>query len=452
MAQVPKTSDLPRSPRPLDRKAIAGWCLYDVANSAFATLIVTFVYAAFFTSAFFEDENLGAALWARGVTITAVSVALLSPLLGAVADRGGYRKLLLGISTVISVGATAALYFVVPPDHALIALAFVVAGNIAFEMGLVFYNAFLPDLAPREVIGRISGIGWSAGYLGGIAALVLALGLFVLPEEPAFGVSKDNYENIRATCVLVALWFGVLSIPMFLWVKEDKSAVGTGGRSVWSAGWIQLKDTLKELRNYRQIVRFLVARLFYNDGLVTIFAFGGIYFNATFPSDNPDDAMTRLIAFGILLNVTAGIGAFAFGFIDDKIGSKPTIMITIVCLALSSAAALWTRNETVFWIAGALLGIFVGPNQAASRTLMGRFVPPDKENEFFGFFAFSGKATAFMGPFLFSVLLASLTGPFGAQGARSTAMSVTIVFFLIGGLLLLAVDEKEGIEAAHRDD
>jgi UMF1 family MFS transporter len=302
------------------------------------------------------------------------------------------------------------------------------------------------------VIGRISGIGWAAGYLGGIVALVLALGLFVLPDEPAFGISKDNHENIRATCVLVALWFGLLSIPMFLWVKEDKSAVGTGGRSVWSAGWLQLKATVKELRSYRQIVRFLLARVFYNDGLVTIFAFGGIYFNATFPSQDANDAMTRLIAFGILLNVTAGIGAFAFGFIDDKIGSKPTILITIVCLALASATALWTRNEAVFWVAGAFLGIFVGPNQAASRTLMGRFVPPDKENEFFGFFAFSGKATAFMGPFFFSLLVASLAEPFGAQNARSTAMSVTIVFFLIGGLLLLTVNEKEGIEAAHRTD
>jgi len=395
--------------------------------------VVTFIYATYFSKTLGGD-----AVWSRGVVVTAVVVACLSPFLGAVADRGGYRKRLLLVTTVVAVAGTAALAFL-GPGHATAAIVVFVTANIAFEVGLVFYNAFLPDIAPRNVIGRVSGIGWGVGYVGGILALLVALFLFIQPDTPAFGVLKDDDHNVRATCLLVAVWFAVFSIPMFLWVKDDKSTAGTEGKSTLAAGWTQLVLTFREIRNYKQIVRFLIARLIYNDGLVTIFAFGGIYAESVFKF-----GFDKLIYFGLVLNITAGIGAFAFGFLDDKLGGRKTILISLAALAVTTATALSTRTEDVFWICAALLGIFVGPNQSASRSLMGRFVPDDKESEFFGFFAFSGKATAFLGPFFYGLIR-------GLGGSPSWALSVTIAFYLIGGAILFSVDEEAGIRAAGRN-
>ncbi|MHC5011873.1 MAG: MFS transporter [Planctomycetota bacterium] len=399
----------PTSPLPAQRggtRTILAWSLYDFGNSAFATLIVTFVYAAFFTEEFAATSEEGTALWSRGVTITAIVVALSSPFLGAVADRGGYRKAFLLALTATCIAASIALYFVMP-GHAVTALVLFVIANIAFEMASVFYNAFLPDVAPPERIGRVSGYGW-------------------------------GLQNVRATTVLVAVWFGLFSIPLFLWVKEDKSRVTPAGGSVIRTAWTQLVTTFHELRTYRQTVKFLIARLVFNDGLITIFAFGGIYAAGTF-----DFSTEKLVYFGILLNVTAAAGAFVLGFLDDILGGKKTILITLAALIASVSVALLARSESLFWVASAAMGIFVGPNQAASRSLMGRFVPPDKENEFFGFFAFSGKATAFLGPFLLGVL----TTAFDSQ---RVGLSIVLVFFAVGGLVLWTVDEEEGIRAAGR--
>ena len=420
---------------PTSRRTIAAWCTYDFANSAFTTLVVTFVYAAFFTKSIAPDEITGTALWSRAVTVSALIVALLSPLLGAIADRGGYRKLFLLVSSAICIGATVALYPVLPGQTTRALFWFVIA-NVSFEMANVFYNAFLPDVAPAKRIGLVSGVGWAVGYVGGLLAMVIALVGLVQPETPWFGFTKDAFENIRATNLLVALWFAVFAVPIFLFVKEDKSAVRGG--PILRSTFRQVADTFREIRRYRQITRFLVARLVYNDGLVTIFSFGGIYAAGTFGF-----TMEKLILFGILLNVTAAIGAFGLGFLDDILGGRRTILITLVALFFATLAAILAPNEAVLWVAGSLIGIFAGPNQAASRSLMGRFVPPDKETEFFGFFAFSGKATAFLGP----LLLGTLTKMFDSQ---RVGFSIILVFFAVGGLIILGVNEKEGEEVAGR--
>ncbi len=435
------------APASYDKRAVFSWALYDFANSSFTTLVVTFIYGAFFTKLMAETEILGTALWSRGVTITAITVALLSPIMGALADRGGYRKLFLFISTVVCVVGTVMLYFPEPfeglsaaglPSQAAQALIWFVVANIAFEMGGVFYNAFLPDLAPGDKIGRISGYGWALGYVGGLLCMMVAFAALVFPDIPWFGITKEASQNIRATNLLVAGWFALFSIPMFLFVKEDRSRVEANKGNLLKETFGQLAQTFKEIRPYRQVVRLLVARLFYNDGLVTIFAFGGIYAGITFGFD-----FDEIILFGIVLNITAGLGAFLLGFLDDKIGGKRTIQITIVGLSVATLLGVVAPTKLWFWIAGILIGIFSGPNQSASRSLLGRFVPPDKENEFYGFFAFSGKATAFMGPFLFGIL----TTAFGTQRAGVAAV---LVFFLIGGILLQSVNEKEGIDLAGR--
>ncbi|MGB5999802.1 MAG: MFS transporter, partial [Thermoanaerobaculia bacterium] len=283
----------------------------------------------------------------------------------------------------------------------------------------------------------ISGWGWALGYAGGLLALVVALFALIRPEVPLFGFSTENGENIRATNLLVAAWFAVFSLPIFLWVREDKSRITTSG-SVLDASFKQLATTLKEIREYKQIFRFLIARLVYNDGLVTIFAFGGIYAAGTFGF-----TLQEIMIFGIVLNVAAGLGAFVLGFLDDRLGGKRTIQISLWGLSIATLIAVLAPHKWMFWVAGIMVGIFAGPTQSASRSLMGRFVPPDKENEFFGFFAFSGKATAFLGPFM----LGLLTQIFGTQRA---GISIVLALFVLGFLLLRTVDEEEGIRAAER--
>ena len=411
-------------------RAIWSWALFDFANSPFTTLVVTFVYATYFTQAIAADPISGTALWSRAVSITALIVAITSPVLGAIADRGGYRKLFFVITVVVCIVATAVLYRALPGQVMFALVVFVVA-NVAFEACEVFYNAFLPDLAPRERIGFVSGLGWGLGYIGGLLALLFCLVTLVQPEQPWFGFTKQLGENIRATNLVVAVWFAVFTIPMLLWVHEDKSRVTRGG-GVAAASFAQLLRTFRELRKHRHTVRFLLARLLFNDGLVTVFAFGGLYAAETFGF-----TLQQVIVFGIVINLTAGIGAFAMGYLDDLIGGKRTIIVSLIGLIGATLLATLATSQAAFWVAGVLIGIFAGPNQSASRSLMARFIPQDMENEFFGFFAFSGKLTAFIGPFLLGVLTVW-------SGSQRVGVSVVIVLFIAGMAVLSTVDEREG--------
>ncbi len=421
-----------------NRLTIFSWCLYDFANSPFTTLVITFIYATYFTQHFAATGNEGTVLWSRAITITGIMVALLSPVMGALADRGGYRKLFLFLFTALTVMATCGLY-AIEPGKALLALTILVIANVAYEMGAVFYNAFLPDIAPPNKIGRISGYGWALGYVGGLSALVIALVGFVQPEAPWFGFAKEGGENIRATNLLVAAWFAVFSLPIFLWVKEDRSRREMDKKQIIAASYKQLVRTFTEIRKYRQIMLLLLARMFYNDGLITIFAFSAIYAKETFDFDN-----TEILVLAICLNVAAGLGAFVMGFMDDRLGGKRTIQISLIGLLIATGLAMMAPSKIYLWIGGILAGIFSGPNQAGSRSLMGRFVPPDKENEFYGFFAFSGKLTAFLGPFLFG-LLTQLTGN------QRFGVACVIGFFIIGYIILYIVDEEEGKQIALRE-
>jgi len=416
-------------------KVVWSWSIYDWANSAFTTLVVTFIYSTYFTQGMMDDPQQAALWWSRAVAISAILTALASPFLGAAADRGGARKRFLIISTTLCVTATTVLAFISPTmaNGPLIALVVFVIADMAFEIGNVFYNAFLPSIASPERIGRVSGYGWALGYVGGMVCMGVALVGFVQPDVPWFGLSKEAGWNIRATNLLVAGWFILFSLPLFLFVPETR----TGAARISARAAIQeLVQTARNIRQFRELVKFLVARLVFNDGLVTVFAFGGIYAAEVFGMD-----MSEVILFGVALNVTSGLGAFLFGFVDDRIGGKNTILITIVMLAVATGMAVWAPTRAWFWAAGLLLGVFVGPNQSASRSLMGRFVPNKHQSEFFGFFAFSGKATAFVGPILLGILTSSFSHRVG--------MASVILFFVVGGLLLLSVDEAKGIKAAQ---
>jgi UMF1 family MFS transporter len=420
------------------RRAVASWALYDFANSAFNTLVVTFVYSTYFTQQIAANETAGTALWGQALTVSAILIALLSPFLGTLADRSGRRKTFLFVATAVTVTGTAALFLPQAGDVFFALTVFVVA-NTAFELAFVFYNAFLPDLASQERMGRISGFGWALGYAGGLGALAVGYVLLIAPEDPLF-FSTAGGANVRATCLLVAGWFALFSVPLFLFVPDAGRARAAETRFgvVFRNSFGELANTFREVRRYRQVVRLLAARLFYNDGLLTIFSFGAIYASGTFGF-----SFDEIFLFGIALNVSAGLGAFAFGFVDDALGGKRTLLISVAGLTVATLLALFAPSKAWLWAAGVLLGLFVGPNQSGSRSLLGRFTPPEKKGEFFGFFAFSGKATAFIGPVVFGWM----TTLFETQRA---GVASVLVFFAVGAVMLLWVDEGEGVRARTR--
>lgn len=412
------------------RKEIWSWCFYDFGNSAFTTLVITFIYSTYFTKAIAENEIDGTYLWSQAIAITAVIVSLLSPILGAIADKGGYRKIFLTLTTYISIGATALLFFPIK-GQILFALILVVIANVNFELGGVFYNAYLPEIVSRKKIGRISGIGWGAGYLGGLLAMLVAMVGFVSPDVPWFGLNIDTGEHIRATNILVAAWFFIFTLPAILYLKEKKVESANRIGIVVLNSIQALKKTFQEIKIYKNTVRFLISRLIYNDGLVTIFAFGAIYASGTFGF-----TFNEIMIFGIVLNIAAGSGAFLMGYIDDVIGGKLTIQISLIGLMIAVLLAVFANSKLLFWVSGIIVGLFAGPNQSASRSLMGRLTPPDKINEFYGFFAFSGKLTSFLGP----MLLGIFTKYFSSQ---RYGVAVVFIFFFVGFLLMRNVNEPD---------
>lgn len=415
---------------PASRAALAAWCLYDFANSAFPTVVVTFVFSAYFVRAVAADVEAGTAAWAQAMAIAGLATAVLGPILGAVADRSGRRKPWIGLFSVVCIVAGGALWFVRPdPAFVPLALGLAIVAVIAFEVATVFYNAMLPDLVTPGHIGRWSGWAWGVGYLGGLMCLVVALFGLVMTPTPLFGLDKATSEHIRAVAPLTAIWFAVFALPFFV-LTPDRPATGVAPLAAARAGLAQIGHTIRHLGTERNIARFLVSRLFYTDALNTLFAFGGIYAAGTFGM-----GFDEVILFGIALNVTAGLGAAGFAWIDDRIGPKPTILAAIAGLMLSGTAVLLVDQKMWFWVFGLALGIFVGPAQAASRSLMAHLAPAERESEMFGLFALSGKATSFIGP----AVLAWATLAFDSQRA---GMATIIVFFAIGFAILLGVEGR----------
>lgn len=406
------------------KRAIFSWCLYDWANSAYPTVVTTFVFGAYFTTAVAETPESGAEAWGYAVGIAGLAVALFSPVLGAIADQGGRRKPWLAVLTLACVATTTLLWYTRPDSADIMwALVFVMLSSIAFEFGLVFYNAMLPDLAGPDRVGRVSGWGWALGYAGGLTCLAIALFGFVKAETPLFGIPTEDAAHVRAVLLLAAAWFALFALPLFLFTP-DRPSTGRGAARAVREGLATLRATIRDIRKYDAILRFLVARMFYADGLVTLFAVGGIYAAGTFGMD-----FGEVVQFGIALNLMAGLGALAFAWVDDWLGAKPVIVVSLIALIGLGAGAIVVESKTAFWIIGMALGVFVGPSQSASRSMMARLAPENLRTEMFGLYALSGRATSFMGPIAFGFA----TGLFDSQRAGMA----TILVFLVAGLLLL---------------
>ena len=416
---------------PTDRKGLLAWCLFDWGNSPYPTVIVTFVFAAYFAQAIAPDETTGQEMWGTAMSLSGLALAILAPIVGAISDRIGRRKPWLALLSLAAVAAGCLLWFLEPDPGLLVpALILAGAGNLLFEFVSVFYNAMLPDLVPKSRLGRVSGWGWGLGYAGGLACLAVALVVFVQPDEAPFGLDKAQAEQIRILGPLVGIWFLVFAIPLFIYTP-DRPSTGVSFARATRDGVRTLLETVRQARRYGNILRYLFARMLYIDGLNTLFQLGGIYAAGAFGMD-----LAEVLLFGVLINVTAGIGAFAFAWVDDWIGPKRTILISVAALSLFCAIILVIDSITWFYVLAMVIGVFIGPTQSASRSLMAHMAPAEMRTEMFGLFALSGKVTSFIGPAAVA-LLTALTD------SQRIGMAVIVVLFVAGALLMISVREPE---------
>ncbi len=403
------------------------WLLFDWANSAFSTVVVTFVFSAYFTRQVAPDPLTGTQLWGLALAIGGLFAAVIGPFLGATTDQTGRRKPWLIGFTWACVLSTALLWFVYPETGSVWrAVILLSIGILTMDLATVLYNASLVKLAPRERIGRWSGWGWGVGYAGGLASLIFVLVFFLDEQTRIAAFDTASAQPLRASFIFVAVWFAFFSLPLLIFVGDTQQTSKTLAQG-FRDGCKQLGESICHVRQYKHILRFLIARMFYVDALVTLFAFGGVYAVGTFGMDEQE-----VLLFGIFINVSAGIGAFVFAWLDDRIGSQRTILVSLGGLILSSATILTITSIQLFWIVGAFLGLFVGPVQAASRSYLARVAPPKMENQMFGLYALSGKATAFLGPTLVS-WLSTVTS------SQRAGLSAVVVLFALGFILMLSV-------------
>jgi UMF1 family MFS transporter len=444
-------------------RALAAWTMFDWASQPFYTLIVTFLFAPYFANTVVGDAVRGQTLWGYAAAAAGLVIALTSPLLGAYADEGGRRKPWIALFSLLVTLAMAGLWIATPnaPDTTIaMVLACAVIGTIAAEYATVLTNAMMPSLVPANALGRLSGIGWAVGYVGGLVSLLVMAGLVVTAPgsdktliglDPVLALDAAARDGDRLVGPFSALWYVVFMIPFFLLVPDRAPPAASAPRN--KSAWAELVETLRELPGNRSMLYFLGARMLYTDGLSAIFTFGGIYGAAVFGWQ-----ALELGLFGIVLNVAGAIGGVAGGWLDDHGGARNVIVGALVVLLAAAAGILSVDaghvlyaievapksagsapfsapGEQLFLAFAILVGLVAAPVQASSRSLLARLAPEDKMTQYFGLFAFSGKVTAFMAPF--SVALVT-----EATGSQRAGMAVIAVFILGGIALMLPVREQ----------
>jgi UMF1 family MFS transporter len=454
---VSNTSTLTPS-QTASRPAILGWLLFDWACQPFFTLVTTFVFAPYFASALASDPVSGQSLWGYATAAAGLVLAVLSPVLGSIADATGPKKPWIASCGLVLIVASFGLWYAAPGQSyaipiALIGFAF---GTVAVEVAAVFNNAMIPHLVPPERYGRLSGTGWAMGYLGGLVSLVIVLGFLaadpvsmktVFGLDPLFGLDPATREGDRITGPFSALWFLIFVLPLFL-VTPDVPRSGMSLKNAAQKGLSQVRNTIADARRHRSVGRFLLANMVYQDALVALFAFGGIYGAGVFGWQ-----AIELGLFGIMLTITGTIGALIGGRLDDRIGAKPVILGSIVILALVCLGVLslgrdhiffvvptappapddglyGSAPEKVFVLLGLVIGSVAGPLQASSRSLLARLVPAQEAGRYFGLLALSGKVTSFLAP----LAVAVATAIFQTQAAGPAVL----ILFLLAGLWLLS--------------
>ena len=420
-------------------REIWGWAFYDFANSAFPTALAGVIFSVYFVQVVVGREGMpfgdghisGSSVWGYLVSVSMLLVAVSAPVLGAIADLKGSRKRFLFLFCYAGVVATTFLFLVGPGDIWL-AIVFFLLSSACLEWSLTFYNSFLPQITTRQQLGRISGFGWALGYVGGVLCLILTMAMIRWPGW--FGIPDSDYLPVRATVLLVALWWGLFSIPTFLWLEERFSGRELApGTNYLRVGFKRLAHTLRKIHQFRELGKFLIAFLIYNDGVQTV-----IVMAAIFGAEVLQMSQDELIACFILTHVVAIVGSLALGHLGDRMTTKSAINVTLLVWTAAVVYVLVIDESWEFWVLAVVIGFVLGGVQASSRALLAQFTPKENSAEFFGFFATSGKFAAIFGPALFA-LITDMTG-----SVRYGVASV-IVFFVVGWSVLYFVDEEKGI-------
>ncbi len=442
-----RASTLPRSTR---RERLA-WYLYDFGNSAYAAVVLLAIYSAYFQGEVVGGPE-GSRLWGYAIGIAMLFVAITAPILGTIADFSGAKKRFLLIYTTISCIFTAALFFVGTGDVVMGMIFFIIA-EIGYRSSQVFYNALLPEIASEEDIGRVSGNGWAIGSAGGILCLVIILVLIT--------TIGGNFV-VRLSFIITAIYFALSAIPLFLWLRERAEPQPLPeGENYLSVAFSRLGKTFRAVRQYREFLKFMLAFLIYNDGIIMALDFAAILGAVLYGMEQE-----QLIIFMIIVQATSVAGAYVFGILTDRISAKRSLIISLMLMISAViwmfyndalAGVLYKDSITGFFYIGALAGFALTGVQSVSRTSVGMFTPAGKSAEFYGFFAIAGRTSSFIGPAVYGLLAAELAYFFIEQGQAPTVAEaqglryalISIIAFLGIGLLLLAfVNERKARQQA----
>ena len=407
-------------------KKIINFALYDFANSAFTTIIITFIFSTYFAKQIAPNPVLGQSYWGWTIGITGVVVALIGPLLGTIADKKNYSEFFIKIFTIICISLTCLLWFSKPSEKYLIYTLFIVGlANIFYELSLIFYNSTLKKISENNNLGKSSGFSFALGYIGGIIVLIICITIFIDNDSLPFGLSKENSENVRATSILVAFWYLIFSMPFLFNLKKTNKN--------------EIEEKINYTKNFKELIwdkglnnigKFLLARMLYADGLNAIIIMGGIFAVGVFSLEIKD-----LLALSVLMNITAFIGAIVGGYANDRFSSKSVIIFSLIGLILSSSIILFLKSKIIFLFFASINGFFIGPVQSASRVFMTKSIDENNQASGFGLFALSGKLTSFIGPLLVSTITY-------ISNSQKIGFSSAIALLLIGLLVLLKVKKN----------
>ncbi|KJF68074.1 MFS transporter [Rhizobium nepotum] len=442
------------------KRGVWGWVMFDWAAQPFFTVVTTFVFGPYFVARLTDDPISAQATWSNMATVSSIIIALFSPILGSIADQSGARKPCIAFFAAIKIVSLFFLWFAAPGSPIILPIVCMILASIAAEFSIVFNDSMMPRLTNPQNVGRISNLAWGLGYLGGMVVLIAVVtllaanpqtGLTIAGIKPLFGLDPATGEDARITGPIAALWYLLFILPMFLLTPDADKGLPFG--AAIRSGLAELGTTLRELRGRPVLLRFLIARMLYQDGVNGVLILGGVFAAGMFGW-----ATMEIGLFGILLNVVAIVGCFAAGRVDQKLGSRITILISLVLLLLATLGIVSTeKGSTLFgWIQlstadgggifatgaerayllyGILIGLAFGPVQASSRSYLARNITVAEAGRYFGIYALSGRATSFMATLSFSIATY-------ISGSAHIGMATLIVFLGLGFLLLLRVPER----------
>lgn len=417
----------------VSRREVWSWAMFDFANSGYTTVVITAIFNAYFVAAVTGNQEWGTFAWTAALAVSYALIMLTGPVLGAYADAYAAKKRLLLLTTIGCVVFTAMLSLVGPGDLWL-AIVLIILTNFFFGCGENLIAAFLPELAQGEALGKVSGWGWSLGYIGGLVSLGCSLAYVTWAQ----GEGMQAAQFVPITMLITAGLFAVSSVPTFLYLKERAlPQVHLPGRKVVREAFSRLGETFSQVRNYRDLGRFLACLVFYQAGIQTVITLAAIYAQQAMGFSTSDTMLLVLV-----VNITAAAGAFAFGSLQDRMGHIPTIALTLIGWIIMVLVAWMADSSAMFWLAANIAGLCLGASQSAGRALVGYFSPASRRAEFFGLWGLAVKLSSILGPVTYGLV------SWISRGDHRLAMLITGIYFVIGLIILMGVDVQRGRRTA----